>query len=137
MRITIYCNYRKKKSKMTLVCLCNYCTSEKKRSVLTNAINIVMIDSITKLCLSLLVCTNGLSYSGEETRPTLCIKATPQQTGVRNDKRNKHQLLHRIASVKTPLIYNIGILEIKVYIDFLCSFPQNLGCNFCNKQRII
>ena len=33
-----------------------------------------MIDSITKLCLSLLVCTNGLSYSGEETRPTLCIK---------------------------------------------------------------
>ncbi len=33
-----------------------------------------MIDSITKLCLSLSVCTNGLSYSGEETRPKLCIK---------------------------------------------------------------
>jgi len=62
---------------------------------------IVMIDSITKLCLSLLVCTNGLSYSGEETQPTLCIKATPNQPGVRDDKRNKHQLLHRIQSVRT------------------------------------
>ncbi len=62
---------------------------------------IVMIDSITKLCLSLLVCTNGLSYLGEETRPTLCIKATPNQSGVRDHKRNKHQLLHRIQSVWT------------------------------------
>jgi len=35
---------------------------------------IVMIDSITKLCLSLSVCTNGLSYSCEETWPKLCIK---------------------------------------------------------------
>ncbi len=60
-----------------------------------------MIDSITKLCLSLLVCTNGLSYSGEETRPTLCIKATPNQSGVRDHKQNKQQLLHRIQSVRT------------------------------------
>jgi len=62
---------------------------------------IVMIDSITKLCLSLLVCTNGLSYLGEETWPTLCIKATPNQSGVRDDKRNKHQLLHRRERVGT------------------------------------
>jgi len=64
-------------------------------------LTMVMIDSITKLCLSLLVCTNGLSYSGEETRPTLCIKATPNQSGVRDHKQNKHQLLHRIQSVRT------------------------------------
>jgi len=62
---------------------------------------IVMIDSITKLCLSLFVCTNGLSYSGEETPPTLCIKATPNRSGVRYEKQNKHQLLHRIQSVRT------------------------------------
>jgi len=42
-----------------------------------------MIDSKTKLCLSLLVCTNGLSYSGEEIRPTLCIKR--RQTNLVSD----------------------------------------------------
>ncbi len=45
-----------------------------KNNCVINSEIIVMIDSITKLCLSLLLCTNGLSYSGEETRPTLCIK---------------------------------------------------------------
>ncbi len=40
----------------------------------TNKISIVMIDSITNsVCLCYYV-QNGLSYSGEETRPTLCIK---------------------------------------------------------------
>jgi hypothetical protein len=61
---------------------------------------IVMIDSITKLCLSLLVCANGLSCSGEETRPTLGIKAMPNQSGIRDHKQNKQQLLHRIQSVR-------------------------------------
>jgi hypothetical protein len=61
----------------------------------------VLIDSITKFCLSLLVCTNGLSYLGEETQPTLCIKVTPNQPGVGDHKRNKEQLWHRIQSVRT------------------------------------
>jgi len=46
----------------------------KQMSTLPSCTVIIMIDSITKLCLSLLVCTNGLSYSGKETWPTLCIK---------------------------------------------------------------
>ncbi len=60
-----------------------------------------MIDSITELCLSLLLCTNGLSYSGEETRPTLCISDAKLRSGVKDLERNKHQLVHRIQSVWT------------------------------------
>jgi hypothetical protein len=63
--------------------------------------DIVMIDSITKLCLSLSVCTNGLSYSGEENSTQAVYKATGNQSGVRDLKRNKQQLLHRIQSVQT------------------------------------
>jgi len=69
--------------------------------------NIVKIDSVTQsFCLRHYV-QNGLSYLAEETRPMLC-KPTPSgtQLGIRSKRTNKHQLLHRIASVKTPLIYN-------------------------------
>jgi len=50
--------------------------------------------------------TNGLSYLGKETWPTLCINNAKLRSGMNNLEQNKHQLLHRIASVKTPLIYN-------------------------------
>jgi len=49
---------------------------------------------------------NGLSYLGKETRPTLCKTTPSDQLGVRSKERNKEQLFHRIASIKTPLIYN-------------------------------
>jgi len=67
---------------------------------------IVKIDSITpSFCLHHYV-QNGLSYLAEETRPTLCKPMPSSQLGIRSKRTNKHQLLHRIASVKTPLIYN-------------------------------
>jgi len=49
---------------------------------------------------------NGLSYSGKETQPTLCKSDTKPRSGIRDLKQNKHQLLHRLASVWTTLIYN-------------------------------
>jgi len=65
-----------------------------------------MIDSIThSFCLRHYV-QNGLSYFGEETRPKLCINDTKLRSGVLDLERNKHKLLHRITSVKTPLTYN-------------------------------
>jgi len=65
-----------------------------------------MIDSITRsFCLRHYV-QNGLSHSGEETQPKLCINDAKLRSGVLDLERNKHQLLHRIASVKTPLTYN-------------------------------
>ncbi len=83
--------------------------------------DIVMIDSITKLCLSLSVCTNGLSYSGEETRPQAVYKATPNQSGIRDLKRNKQQLLHRIQSVWTftnlQYLYTLVIFAHNIAID--------------------
>jgi len=65
--------------------------------------SIVMIDSITRsFCLRHYV-QNGLSYLGEETRPKMCINDAKRRPGVPDLEQNKHQLLHRIASVKTPL----------------------------------
>ncbi len=65
-----------------------------------------MIDSITKLCLSLLVCTNGLSYSGEETRPTLCIKA--MQTNLASEITNEINIscYTEYKALGPSLIYN-------------------------------
>jgi hypothetical protein len=68
--------------------------------------SIVKIDSIIRsLCLRH-VCRNSLSYSGKETWPTLCKSDTKQRYGVRDLEPNKHQLLHRIQSIRTSLIYN-------------------------------
>jgi len=70
-----------------------------------------MIDSRTQsFCLCYYV-QNGLSYLGKETQPTLCRRTPNVKLGLRSQERNKHQLLHRIATVKTPLIYNISIVE--------------------------
>jgi len=72
-----------------------------------------MIDSITcSFCLRHYV-QNGLSYLGEETRPKLSLERCQANSGVRSFGTKKHQLLHRIASVKTPQIYNnVFILEL-------------------------
>jgi len=51
--------------------------------------------------LSLSVCTNGLFYSGEETRPKLCLKGRQANSGASSLGTNKQQLLHRIQSVQT------------------------------------
>jgi len=53
---------------------------------------------------------NGLSYPGKET-PTLCINDAKLRSGVKDLVWNKHQLLHRITSVKTPLIYNMNTIQ--------------------------
>jgi len=59
-----------------------------------------MIDSITRsFCLRHYV-QNGLSYLGEETQPKLCLKRCQANSGFRSLGTNKHQLLHRIQSVR-------------------------------------
>jgi len=91
---------------------------------------IVKIDSVTpSFCLRHYV-QNGLSYSAEETRLTLCKPIPSSQLGIRSKRTNKHQLLLRIASVKTPLIYNIIVdiedcafmlLNVELKINALCQ----------------
>jgi hypothetical protein len=63
---------------------------------------------------------NGLSYSGRETWPTLCINDANPRSGVKDLKQNKHQLLHRITIVKTPLIYNTPIPWLKLLDVIAC-----------------
>jgi len=76
-----------------------------------------MIDSITRsFCLPHYV-QNALSYLGEETRPKLCINNTKLRSGVLDLERNKHQLLHRITSVKTPLISLVVIAVYNIYSE--------------------
>jgi len=38
-----------------------------------------------------------------------CKNDAKQRSGVKDLRQNKHQLLHRITSIKTPLIYNTRI----------------------------
>ncbi len=68
--------------------------------------HIVKIDSITWSFRLWHYVQNGLSYSGKETQPMLCINNAKLRSGVKDMKQNKHELLHRITSIKTPLIYN-------------------------------
>jgi len=58
-----------------------------------------MIDSITRSFCPRHYVQNGLSYSREETRPKMCINDAKLRSGVLDLEGNKHQLLHRIASV--------------------------------------
>ncbi len=64
-------------------------------------ISIVKIDSITRsFCLHQYV-QNGLSYLGKENQPKLCLKRRQANASVITLGTNKHQLLHRIQSVRT------------------------------------
>jgi len=62
---------------------------------------LLKIDSRTRsFCLCQYV-QNGLSYPGEETQPKLCLKGRQANFGISSFGTNKHQLLHRIQSVRT------------------------------------
>jgi len=62
-----------------------------------------MTDSITRsFCLRHYV-QNGISYLGKETQLKLCTNNARPRSAILDLEQNKHQLLHRIASVKTPL----------------------------------
>ncbi len=75
---------------------------KKSHATLKNII--IKIDLVTpSFCLHHYV-RNGLSYLAEETQPTLCKPTPSSQLGIRSKRTNKHQLLHRITSVKTPQI---------------------------------
>jgi len=74
-------------------------------SLLTHAFKVKIDSTIWSFCLHHYV-QNGLSYSGKETRLTLCINDAKPISGVKDLRWNKHQLLHRITSIKTPIIYN-------------------------------
>jgi len=75
--------------------------SETNFTYLTWNKNIIKIDSITQsFCLHYYV-QNGLSYSGKETRPTLCLKGPQARLGINSLGTNKYQLLHRIQSGRT------------------------------------
>jgi len=75
---------------------------------------IVKIDSRTRsFCLCQYV-QNGLSYSGKETRPKLCLKGRQADSGIRSLGTNKHQLLHRIQSVRS--FTNLQYLQPQVFL---------------------
>ncbi len=62
---------------------------------------IIMIDSITRsFCLCHCV-QNGPSYPGKETQLTLCIEMPSVQNQHQISRNDKHQLLHRLQSLKT------------------------------------
>ncbi len=91
--------------------------------------SIVKIDSRTRSFCLLHYVRNGLSYSGEETRPTLCINNAKLRSSVIIDLRpNKHQLLHRITSIKTPLIYNKRLLWFWIVVLPFFDHNNDHGC---------
>jgi len=63
-----------------------------------------MIDSITRFFVSIIMYKTVYRI-----RPRKLTQAVykQRQAKILDLEQNKHQLLHRIASVKTPLIYNI------------------------------
>jgi len=85
---------------------------------MVNNFLIVMIDSITKLCLSLLVCTNGLSYLGEETRPLLCKKR--RQTNLASEMINEINIncYTEYQAFGPSLIYNILSEDLSIFTFF-------------------
>jgi len=73
--------------------------------ILNNTI-IVKIDSIIWYFCLCQVCKTVYLIWVRKLTNRHCVKVTQSQTGVRYLKWNKHHLLHRIASIWTPLIYN-------------------------------
>jgi len=60
---------------------------------------IVKIDTIGWSFCFRQVCKTVYPIWDKETRPTLCKSDAKPRSGIRDLKQNKHQLLHRIASV--------------------------------------
>ena len=91
-----------------------------------------MIDSITKLCLSLLVCKNGLSYWGKETQPTLCTKR--RQTNLASEIINEINIscYTEYQAFGPSLIYNnvitFGLVKSDHSIDWYITFGSCLIC---------
>jgi len=56
---------------------------------------------------------------GEETQPTLSKSDAMPRSGNRDLRRNKHQLLHRIAWLWTTLIYNNFNQFVKTEVCFI------------------
>jgi len=65
-----------------------------------------ILNHLVFLSLSCVYKTVCISYSGKETRTKLCISDAKLRSGIRDLEQNKHQLLHRIQSLWTSLIYN-------------------------------
>jgi len=75
--------------------------------ILDASVTVVKMDSRSwSFCLHHYV-QNNLSYPGKETQPMLCINDAKLRSSFIDLRRNKHQLLHRFTSIKTPQIYNI------------------------------
>jgi len=82
------------------------------------------------LFLSPSLCTNGLSYLDKETQPKQCINDAKLKSGIIDLKQSKHQLLHRIASVKTPLtsiVFKDIVHQDKFTIHKVKSFSHKDG----------
>jgi len=86
-----------------------------------------MIGSITKLCLSLLLCTNGLSYSCEETQPTLCLKR--RQTDLASEILNEINIscYTEYKAFGPSLIYNTCNFKLNYQLKHIKSSKPNLS----------
>ncbi len=82
----------------------------------TSDLKLYLKDRLKKLVvLSPSFCINSLSYLGKENLQTLCINDAKPRSSIKDLRQNKHQLLHRITSVKTTLIHNN------------CIYPNNFN----------
>jgi len=60
----------------------------------------------------------------------LCKSDAKSRSGVQDLKGNKHQLLHRIASVQTTLIYNNGTEAGLKYLTYITFIMKDLISGF-------
>jgi hypothetical protein len=95
---------------------------------------VMMVSTNWSLCLFLLV---YLTWARKSTNRGF-VKATPSQTGVYIERRNKHKLLHRIRSDWSLLIYDTVFPNLNAtnyWISTQSHFGLKLGAsNHCFKS---
>ncbi len=120
----IFFHFHERKKKYFLKCL--WITTTKK--IMNCYFDIVMIDSIFRsFCLCYCV-PNGLSYSGEETRPTGCKKdAKREWDGPQNKKRKKIYIscYTEYKAFGLSLIYNIDTNGLYCFIRIMTATTEN------------
>jgi len=102
---------------------------------------IVKIDSRTQsFCLCQYV-QNGLSYSGKETWPKLCLKGRQAYFGVSSLRTNTAQLLHRIQMWSISSTFYAQVFCLKVLLYFcqnqnITRWTKYIHLYYCDNRPI-